>query len=67
MEEGPYKRGVLQTKACNGTHLLYGLIDASVRVWRGVQGLRRTLVTATLFRLKVEPLLIDKSLPGDLP
>jgi len=67
--KGPYKRGVLQTKACNGTHLLYGLIDALGQGFggEGFKGRVERLVSATLFRLKVEPLLIDKSLPGDLP
>lgn len=64
-----YKRGPLHTKACNGTHLLYGLIDA-VAAGYEVDDLKSRvarLIAATLFRVKVEPLLIDKSLPGDLP
>lgn len=66
---GLYKRGALHAKACNGTHLLYGLIDALANGYR-VDDLRarvERLIAATLFRAKVEPLLIDKSLPGDLP
>jgi hypothetical protein len=67
--KGLYKRGVLHTKACNGTHLLYGLIDALGRGYGGEGFKERVerLAKATLFRLKVEPLLIDKSLPGDHP
>jgi hypothetical protein len=67
--KGFYKRGALHTKACNGTHLLYGLIDALGRGYGGdgFKGRVERLTAATLFRLKVEPLLIDKSLPGDLP
>jgi hypothetical protein len=67
--QGLYKRGPLHTKACNGTHLLYGLIDA-VAAGYEVDDLKKRverLIAATLFRVKVEPLLIDKSLPGDLP
>jgi hypothetical protein len=67
--KGVYKRGVIHTKACNGTHLLYGLVDALAEGYGGddLAGRFRRLVAATLFRLRFEPLLIDKSLPGDLP
>jgi hypothetical protein len=67
--KGLYKRGAIHTKACNGTHLLYGLIDALGRGYggEGFKGRVQRLVAATLFRVKVEPLLIDKSLPGDVP
>jgi hypothetical protein len=67
--KGLYKRGPLHTKACNGTHLLYGLIDAVAAGYETDDLKKRVdrLIAATLFRMKVEPLLIDKSLPGDLP
>jgi hypothetical protein len=64
-----YKRGPLHTKACNGTHLLYGLIDAVAAGYEtdDLKSRVERLIAATLFRMKVEPILIDKSLPGDLP
>ena len=65
----PYGRGVIQRQACNGTHMLYGLIDAlrggytagdlKARTWR--------LTRALLFRMRAEPQLIDASLRGDQP
>lgn len=66
---GLYRRGLLHTKACNGTHLLYGLIDALANGYQMGQLRPRLerLIAATLFRAQVEPLLIDKSLRGDLP
>jgi hypothetical protein len=56
-----YGRGVIQSKACNGTHLLYGLIDA-LRAGYTAHDLRPRvlrLIDATLFRVQAEPALID--------
>jgi len=68
MESGrPYGRGALQTKACNGTHLIYGLIDA-VRDGYSGNDLRARLdklIAATLFRVPMEQALVDKSMHGD--
>jgi len=60
----PYRRGVLQTKACNGTHLVYGLIDALRAGYRGHDLRPRVekIIDATLFRVAAEPALIDASL-----
>lgn len=65
----PYGRGKIQRQACNGTHMLYGLIDAlrngytvgdlHDHTWR--------LTRALLFRMRAEPQLIDASLRGDDP
>lgn len=65
----PYRRGPIQAKACNGTHLLYGLIDALRAGYRGHELRSRVarLVRATLFRVRMEPLLIDRSLGGADP
>ena len=65
----PYGRGLLQTKACNGTHMLYGLIDA-LRNGYTTGDLRphtERLLKALLFRMRAEPQLIDLSLRGDHP
>ncbi len=70
MTEGrPYGRGPIHSKACNGTHLVYGLIDAAHRGYTG-NGLGRRmarLLDATIFRLQLEQKLVDASLRGEDP
>ena len=65
----PYARGTIQRSACNGTHMLYGLVDA-LRNGYTVGDLRphtERLLKALLFRMRAEPQLIDLSLRGDHP
>ena len=53
----PYARGAIHRSACNGTHMLYGLIDA-LRAGYTVGQLRahtERLVRALLFRMRAEP------------
>jgi hypothetical protein len=62
----PYGRSTLQTYACNGTHVLYGLYDALRHGYEGKQ-LRdrvRLLTQASYFRLAAEVALIDQALGG---
>jgi len=62
----PYGRSTLQTYACNGTHVLYGLYDALRHGYEG-KGLRervRQLTKASYFRLGAEVALIDQALGG---
>jgi len=70
MNEGkPYGRGVVHTKACNGLHLVYGLIDALRNGYRGNDLRSRfgELLRATIFRLPLEQKLVDATLRGDDP
>jgi hypothetical protein len=65
----PYGRGAIHRSACNGTHMLYGLIDA-LRAGYTVGELRahtERLLRALLFRMRAEPRLIDASLRADHP
>lgn len=59
-----YKRGEIHRTACNGTHMLYGLIDALRFGYTGSNLRPRTtrLVGALFFRMRAEPALIDASL-----
>jgi len=60
----PYGRSTLQTYACNGTHVLYGLYDAFRNGYEG-KNLRqrvRDLTAASYFRLGAEVALIDQAL-----
>ena len=62
----PYGRSTLQTYACNGTHVLYGLFDALRHGYEG-KNLRarvRLLTQASYFRLAAEVALIDQVLGG---
>jgi hypothetical protein len=64
----PYGRSTLQTYACNGSHVLYGLFDALRHGYEG-KNLRprvQDLTKATYFRLGAEVALIDQALaaPG---
>jgi len=64
----PYGRSILQTYACNGSHVLYGLFDALRHGYDG-KNLRprvQALTKATYFRLAAEVALIDQALgaPG---
>lgn len=62
----PYGRSTLQTYACNGTHVLYGLYDALRHGYEG-KSLRervRSLTAASYFRLGAEVMLIDQALGG---
>ncbi|MCC6847250.1 MAG: hypothetical protein IT294_02025 [Deltaproteobacteria bacterium] len=59
-----YGRSTLQTYACNGSHVLYGLYDA-LRHGYEAKNLRprvRDLTRATYFRLAAEVALIDQAL-----
>lgn len=70
MDEGrPYGRGLVHAKACNGVHLVYGLVDAVRRGYRAedLPGRVDRLLRATIFRLGLEPRLVDASLKGDDP
>lgn len=70
MDEGrPYGRGLVHAKACNGVHLVYGLVDAVRRGYRGEDLPARVdrLLRATIFRLGLEPRLVDATLKGDDP
>lgn len=63
-----YGRSTLQTYACNGSHVLYGLYDALRHGYEG-KDLRtrvRALTAASYFRLGAEVALIDQALgaPG---
>jgi hypothetical protein len=63
----PYARGAIQRSACNGTHMLYGLIDALKNGYT-VGELRshtERLLRALIFRMRAEPQLIDLSLRGN--
>lgn len=64
-----YQKSAIHSTACNGTHLLYGLIDALRWGYRadGLEAHVEKLVEATLVRARLEPVLIDKSLPGSDP
>lgn len=65
----PYARGAIHRSACNGTHMLYGLIDA-LRNGYTVGQLRahtERLTRALLFRMRAEPKLIDASLRASHP
>jgi hypothetical protein len=64
----PYGRSTLQTYACNGSHVLYGLFDALRHGYEGKNLRQRVqnLTKATYFRLAAEVALIDQALgaPG---
>jgi len=65
----PYARGSIQKTACNGTHMLYGLIDALRYGYTAGDLRRRTerLMGALFFRMRAEPALIDASLRAGHP
>lgn len=70
MDQGKgYGRGPVHGKACNGAHLVYGLIDALRQGYRGGSLPERfeRLLRATIFRLQLEQKLVDASLRGDDP
>jgi hypothetical protein len=58
----PYGRSALQTYACNGTHVLHGLLDALGRGYeaKDLRARVRTLVAASIYRLAPEVALIDQ-------
>jgi hypothetical protein len=62
----PYARGAIQRSACNGTHMLYGLIDALKNGYTtgDLRPHTERLTRALLFRMRAEPQLIDLSLRG---
>jgi hypothetical protein len=62
----PYGRTTLQTYACNGTHVIYGLYDALRHGYEGgnLRARVRDLTTASYFRLGAEIALIDQALGG---
>lgn len=64
-----YDKGALHKTACNGTHLLYGLLEALRYGYRrdDLEARVERLIEATLFRARLEPLLIDRAVPGDDP
>jgi hypothetical protein len=59
-----YGRSVLQTYACNGSHVLYGLYDALRHGYEGkdLRARVRKLTVASYFRLGAEAALIDQAL-----
>jgi hypothetical protein len=70
MNEGkPYGRGAIHNKACNGTHLIYGLIEALANGYGRGDVTERVdrLVQATIFRLQLEQKLVDATLRGSDP
>lgn len=64
-----YDKGALHQTACNGTHLLYGLVEAVRHGYRAddLQPRVEKLIEATLFRARLEPVLIERAMPGDDP
>ena len=64
-----YDKGPLHATACNGTHLLYGLVEALGNGYRAddLEARVEKLVEATLFRARLEPVLIERRMPGDDP
>jgi hypothetical protein len=62
----PYGRSALQGYACNGTHVIDGLIDAYARGYRAnrLESRTRALVQAALHRLGPEVALIDQAIGG---
>jgi hypothetical protein len=60
----PYGRSALQGYACNGTHVVYGLLDALRHGYRGRDLALRTqrLLQAAIYRLGAEVDLIDRVL-----
>lgn len=65
MDEGRgYGRGPIHGKACNGAHLVYGLVDALRYGYRGSSLPERfdRLLRATIFRLQLEQRLVDATL-----
>jgi len=65
MDEGKgYGRGPIHGKACNGAHLVYGLVDALRYGYRGNSLPERfeQLLRATIFRLQLEQKLVDATL-----
>ena len=64
-----YGKGPLHRTACNGMHLLFGLLEAMRYGYRQGDIVPRVerLVEATLFRARLEPVLIDRAMPGDDP
>ncbi len=60
----PYGRSTLQTYACNGSHVLYGLFDALRHGYEGKNLRQRVheMTRATYFRLAAEVALIDQAL-----
>jgi hypothetical protein len=61
-----YGRNALHRRACNGLHLLYGLLDAAAAgyVAGGLRAKLARLLAATLFRARLEAVLIERSLPA---
>ncbi len=64
-----YGKGPLHKTACNGTHLLYGLVEALRYGYRAddLEARVERLIEATLFRARLEPVLIERAMPGDDP
>ena len=65
----PYARGAIHRSACNGTHMLYGLVDALRNGYTAGELRPHTerLMRALVFRMRAEPQLIDLSLRGNHP
>jgi hypothetical protein len=60
----PYARSAIQGYACNGTHVVYGLLDALRNGYRGnrLPGRVTDLMQAALFRLAPEVALIEQAI-----
>lgn len=67
MQGKGYGRNALHRHACNGLHLLYGLIDAAAAgyIVADLPAKLARLFAATLFRARLEAALIDRSLSAD--
>lgn len=64
-----YDKSAIHRTACNGTHLLYGLVEALRHGYRedDLQKRVERLISATLLRARLEPVLIERAMPGDEP
>jgi hypothetical protein len=62
----PYGRSAVQEYACNGTHVVYAVLDAVRNGYRGNGPPERAaaLMRASLFRLRPEVALIDQVIGG---
>lgn len=62
-----YDKSDLHRTACNGTHLVYGLVEALRYGYEAADLKPRVerLIGATLFRSHLEPVLIERAMAGD--
>ena len=69
MQGQGYRRNTLHRRACSGLHLLYGVIEARAAGYTvaGLEDALPRLLRATLFRARLEAVLIDRSFPPAVP